>query len=156
MTPLPPELRSPPDAVDVLARTIWGEARGEDRAGREMVAAVIMNRVNADLGHDNKPDWWGEGVVEVCTRPFQFSCWNPDDANRRKLMAVTTAEPAFRDCLDIARRAVAGQIADTTGGATHYANIPLILKASGGRLPTWLVGRAPTHKHGNHTFFRIL
>ena len=47
--------------LDTLARTLWAEARGEGVAGMEAVAAVIMNRVNADLGNDDKPDWWGEG-----------------------------------------------------------------------------------------------
>ena len=33
-------------AVDVLARTMWGEARGQPKAGLEAVANVILNRVS--------------------------------------------------------------------------------------------------------------
>ena len=32
------------DDIDILARTIYGEARGEKRAGREAVAAVENSR----------------------------------------------------------------------------------------------------------------
>ena len=31
--------------IDVLARTLWGEARGEGTAGMQAVASVILNRV---------------------------------------------------------------------------------------------------------------
>lgn len=32
-------------AIDTLARTIWGEARGESQTGQEAVANVVVNRV---------------------------------------------------------------------------------------------------------------
>lgn len=145
-----------PTPHDVLARTLWGEARGEDRRGREMVANVIMNRVNLDLGRDGKPDWWGEGVIAVCLMPFQFSCWLPRDPNRKKLLAVTEADPVFRECVEIASAAIAGTLPDYTGGATHYLNIPLILK-TGQTLPTWATdARKRTADHLGHTFFRVI
>ena len=31
--------------IDVLARTIWGEARGEGTSGMSAVACVVINRV---------------------------------------------------------------------------------------------------------------
>lgn len=47
-----PEMSRSPDhaqaaqhAADVLARTLYGEARGESVRGKEAVAAVVMNRV---------------------------------------------------------------------------------------------------------------
>lgn len=30
--------------IDTLARTVWGEARGESLLGKEAVACVILNR----------------------------------------------------------------------------------------------------------------
>ena len=51
--------------IDVLARTIWAEARGEGVAGQVAVGRCIRNRVEADLGKDGKPDWWGDGYVGV-------------------------------------------------------------------------------------------
>lgn len=35
---------NPDGQVDVVARTIWGEARGEGANGMQAVANVIMNR----------------------------------------------------------------------------------------------------------------
>ena len=35
--------------IDVLARTIWAEARGEGVAGQVAVGRCIRNRVEADL-----------------------------------------------------------------------------------------------------------
>lgn len=151
-TATPPSL----DPVMVLARTLYGEARGEDRRGREMVANVIMNRVNIDLHGDGKPDWWGEGVVAVCLAPWQFSCWLPKDPNRTKLMAITEANPIFRECVEIARLAVANALPDRTHGATHYLNIPLVKKTTG-TLPAWAADASKrTAAHGGHTFFRVI
>jgi spore germination cell wall hydrolase CwlJ-like protein len=47
---------------DILARTLWGEARGETLAGQIAVAWTIRNRVND--GKDKS--WWGEGYAGVC------------------------------------------------------------------------------------------
>lgn len=149
-----PPITSTVDDVVVLARTIYGEARGEDRLGREMVASVVMNRVRMDLGHDGRPDWWGEGVGEVCMKPFQFSCWLPDDPNRAKMLAVTEADPVFRECLEIARTAISGDLPDRAGGATHYLNPRLTEKIYG--MPKWAAGRAPVASHGRHDFYRVL
>lgn len=130
--------------VDTLARTIWGEARGEPVRGREAVAACVMNRVakaEARGGH-----WWGSTVVEVCRAPWQFSCWNETDPNREKLLAVDTRDRVFQSCRRIARRAVRGTLIDPTGGATHYHHEDL--------LPWWAKGRGPTRKIGRHLFYR--
>jgi len=100
--------------VDVVARTLWGEARGEGAQGMYAVANVIANRVA-------RPGWWGTDWRSVCLSPRQFSCWNLGDPNRVKLIGVTEADPEFRQALAIARSAVAGTLEDITGGATHYA-----------------------------------
>ena len=41
-----PDLDETDKAIDVLARTIWGEARGEPLRGQEAVAHVVLNRRN--------------------------------------------------------------------------------------------------------------
>ena len=69
--------------IDTLARTIYGEARGEPIRGKEAVAAVVLNRVGRAMERGGW--WWGSSVAEVCRRPWQFSCWNADDANRTKI-----------------------------------------------------------------------
>ena len=56
--------------IDTLARTLFGEARGELYGGRVAVANVIINRAASQV------TWWGNTVEEVCRKPKQFSCWD--------------------------------------------------------------------------------
>jgi len=132
--------------IDILARTIWGEARGESHEGRVAIANVIMNRVNMDLGNDGKPDWWGEGVTQVCLKPFQFSCWLQNDPNRNKLLVVGSGDSAFADCLAIATDAVNGALPDITGGATHYHEKHIT--------PPWAAKAIKTAEIGHHIFYK--
>lgn len=143
--PVQPPSSAKPDAVDVLARTIWGEARGEPLKGQEAVAAVVLNRVAVAKGRRNF--WWGWTVETVCRKPWQFSCWNANDPNRAKLLAVQAGDLGFDTCLRIARRALAGVLADPTRGATHYHTRAVE--------PSWAKGRAPTVEIGNHLFYRL-
>ncbi|MGE5545571.1 MAG: cell wall hydrolase [Solirubrobacterales bacterium] len=143
------EARTPPPVaggtVDVLARTLWGEARGEPVAGKEAVASVVLNRVARAKAAGGR-HWWGGTVEEVCRRPWQFSCWNPGDPNRAKIEAVTMEDRTFRTCVRIARRALGGVVADATEGATHYHAI--------GLLPPWARGLTPTAEIGGHLFYK--
>lgn len=134
---------APGSAADILARTLWGEARGESVRGKEAVAAVVLNRVRRAQARGSY--WWGASVIEVCRRPWQFSCWNPSDPNAAKCAAVTVDDRNFRTCLRIARRAIAGVIDDPTAGATHYH--------AKGVLPPWARGKVPSADIGNHLFY---
>ena len=99
--------------VDILARTLWGEARGETARGRHAVANVIMNRVS-----DRR---WPNSAAAVCLQPWQFSMSKAGDPNRALAGAVTPEGSAiFRECVDLAKLAVAGDLPDITGGANHY------------------------------------
>ncbi len=129
--------------IDRLARTIYGEARGELVRGKEAVAAVIMNRVRR--ARQRGGYWWGVNVVGVCVKPWQFSCWNEGDPNRRKIETVTDANQTFQTCIRIARRALAGTLPDPTDGATHYH--------ARGITPPWAQKRVPVAEIGNHCFY---
>jgi spore germination cell wall hydrolase CwlJ-like protein len=137
-----------PDPVDVLARTLWGEARGEGEAGMEAVAAVVLNRVevSARLGGRH---WWGHDVVSVCRCKAQFSCWNPGDPNRSKLLAADDRDASFRLAKSVAERAIAGQIHDPTCGATTYKVASLPWPYSWGR------PRLPLATIGHHEFYNL-
>lgn len=135
-------------AVDILARTLWGEARGEGPKGMHAVCNVILNRA-ALADDDNNPiTWWGIDLVTICQKPYQFSCWNPDDPNRAKLMAVDEGNADFATALRIARRAVYGQVKDITGGATHYHADHVH--------PYWADNKISTAQIGQHIFYRIV
>ncbi len=132
--------------LDIFARTLWGEARGEGARGMEAVASVILNRVR--VSQAKKGFWWGNDIIAVCQKPFQFSCWNHDDPNLAKLLAVDTKDAAFVAAKDIAKRAFYGLLTDTTNNATHY-------HAAGIR-PYWIKGEKPTATIGRHVFYRIV
>lgn len=143
----PKPIPQPPDhdSADILARTLWGEARGETLAGIEAVANVIMNRVR--FAQDRGGFWWGDDITAVCQKPYQFSCWNKNDPNYFKLLAVTPDDRAFAMCQRVARRAVNNVLTDNTMGATHYHNDSVS--------PSWTRHQSPTTRIGNHTFYRI-
>jgi spore germination cell wall hydrolase CwlJ-like protein len=100
--------------TDTLARTIYGEARGETDAAKQGVAVVVMNRARA-MSYPG-----GGSVSGVCTAPSQFSCWNANDPNRAVILAASASDATFAKCLQIAQAAVDGQLPDNTGGATYY------------------------------------
>lgn len=125
---------------DTLARTIWGEARGEGNDGMRAVACVVLNRVKL-------PGWWGHTIHEVCLHPFQFSCWNDDDPNLPLLRAVTTLNPQFASACQIAQLACSGQLTDSTDGATHYFDRRITT-------PHWAEGKTPCAEIGHHLFFK--
>jgi hypothetical protein len=65
--PAAPELD--PYAVELIGRTIWGEAMGvPSKAERAAVAWCILNRVDA----------WGQSIEKVVTTPYQFQGYRPD------------------------------------------------------------------------------
>lgn len=135
---------APGSSIDILARTLWGEARGEPVRGIEALAALVMNRVRRAerRGGDY---WWGHSIQSVCLKPWQFACWTPATANRTKLEKVTEKDRRFRVCLRVARRAAAGVLDDPTHGATHYHARSL--------LPPWARGRTPCAEIGAHLFY---
>ena len=139
----------PVDLVDILARTIWGEARGEGEAGMIAVAAVVLNRVRISQDHGGRY-WWGRDIASVCQARSQFSCWNPGDPNRAKLGAVDDSDPSFRIARSVAADAVAGRIDDPTFGATTYkvASLPWPYSWGHPRLPLVEIGR--------HAFYNLL
>ena len=73
--------------IDTLARTIFGEARGEPIKGQEAVASVVLNRVKVAQARGGRY-WWGHDIISVCQKPYQFSCWNKSDPSYQRLTTV--------------------------------------------------------------------
>ena len=136
--------KDPEYAIDTLARTLYGEARGEKVRGIEAVASVVLNRVEKALQRGSY--WWGGNVEGVCLKPWQFSCWNERDPNREKLLNVSKDNKIFATCLRVARRALFGGVKDPTNGATHYH-----VK---GLMPAWARQQIPCAEVGNHVFYK--
>jgi spore germination cell wall hydrolase CwlJ-like protein len=134
---------------DVLARTLWGEARGEGAAGQIAVAWSIRNRVEMDLHNDGKPDWWGEGYAGVCQKAWQFSCWNKNDPNFPYLSGAK--QIPFRELAQAriaADQVIDGKQPDPTSGATHYYATTMP------KAPAWAAKAKQTLKMGHHIFFK--
>ena len=124
--------------VDALARTLYGEARGEGVAGMEAAASVILNRVS-----DSR---WPNRIKGVCLQAKQFSTWNFNDSNRRKALGVRVGDVVFDKCLSIATRAFNGQLRDATGGANHFHTAAVD--------PSWNRSMQRTAQIGAHIFWR--
>ena len=133
---------NPDRQADVMARTIWGEARNQGAVGMQAVANVIMNRVK-------KGGWYGETPAEVCKKPYQFSCWLTSDPNYTKLQNVTTDDRQFAQALQIAQMAINGQLGDNTGGATEYHTKSIT--------PNWDWNKLQkTASIGDHIFYKTV
>ncbi|CAI8751554.1 N-acetylmuramoyl-L-alanine amidase [Pseudomonas chlororaphis] len=130
---------------DILARTLWGEARGEGLAGQIAVAWTIRNRVN----DGRTKSWWGEGYAGVCQAQYQFSCWNKNDPNYPFLSGAKPIPAGqFAQAQRAADQVIAGAVPDPTGGATHYYATTMP------RAPAWAAKARQTVRVGQHLFFK--
>ena len=124
--------------IDILARTIYGEARGESKHGKYAIALVVYNRY---ISHK----WFaGKTIADTCLKARQFSCWNTDDPNCEKIKKLTTEQ--LRDYYTIAEDVIKGKCIDITHGATHYHT-----KAIN---PRWARGKSSCAVIGNHIFYK--
>ena len=135
--------------LNVLAQTIWGEARQEGTKGMIAVGNVIKNRAEA-----NKK-MFGQGIKGVALKPKQFSCWNEGDPNREKLKDILqydklvsmrkspTGEPfnewfqkfkntgqyleykSYLKAKEIAQQILNGSVPDPTKGAVYYHTLDI-------------------------------
>jgi len=125
------------DQADYMARTIYGEARGEGVKGMQAVANVIMNRVKAG-------GWYGASVKDVVLKPYQFSCWNENDPNR--LIIKNANQAQLKQAREIAEKVISGELPDITAGATHYY-------AKSISAPYWTKSMKKVATVGSHYFY---
>ena len=113
------------NSVDLLARVISAEARGEPYSGQVAVGAVILNRVE----HPSFPNT----IAGVVYRPGAFTCMVDGQFNE------PVADSAYR----AARDALNG--ADPSGGAIYYFNPDTATSA-------WIWSRPLITVIGKHRF----
>ena len=119
----------------IVAITILAEARGEGERGMYAVACVIAQRA---IEGKTRPDL-------VCIAPAQFSCWNPSNAQYKKLNSLLTIPESVYalklvDKLGKLKRSYVGY-------ANHYHTHTVA--------PSWSRGKAPVKIIGGHRFFRL-
>lgn len=133
--------------LDILARTIWGEARGEGYAGMQAVANVVINRFELAQKSPAKARQFGATIRDVCLKRKQFSAWNKNDPNYKRVIAVDETDRQYVTALYLAERAINGTLPDITGGADHYHTQFIA--------PSWSRGQTAVASVGNHKFFRL-
>ena len=133
---------------NVLADTIYGEARGEfSRMNGGLpsliaVANVVVNRLKIQRH-------FGRTLSEVCLKPKQFSCWLAGDPNFLELQNPQRLKsPLWKLCLSVAKSVAEGHWPDLTKGSTHYY-------AEWSSPPFWARGTPPQLQIGQHIFFSL-
>src|SRR5258705_5674072 len=131
---------------EIMALTIYGEARGESIEGQIAVANVIMNRWRANLTKFKT-------VKEVCLEPFQFSCWNKSDPNYdllersgQNILDGKQLDSVLKQCLYISRGVMGFNLNDNTRGAKNYMTTQLL---DSDRRPGWAKNRTNELMMGN-------
>lgn len=131
--------------VDVVALTLWGEARGESLDGKAAVAWVIRNRAVRRE----------QTYKAVCLARAQFSCWWPS-GGRANYQALSTlaaqirerTDPLLEECRWVAEGVMRGVLWDRTRGADHYMTTELYHESP----PAWAREMPVSSVVGNHTF----
>jgi len=130
--------------IEILARTIYGEARGEPDLGRVAVGWTVRNRAQR----------YGSTLSEACLKSVHYSCWNNaagNDANQLAMLTADLGNRSFARCMIAACQVAFGLAVDPTDGATHYhsRDIPP---------PAWALddegNQRPYHSIGRHLFYR--
>ena len=135
--------------VELLARTLYGEARDQGEEGMTAVGNVVLNRLN-------KKSWYGARIEDIIKLPYQFSVFNPEtkpdqfeqDDNYKATISATVDDPDYIAAREIALGLLEGRIKDNTDGATHYYNPD---EAN----PTWIDSpkMKSLKKIGKHSFY---
>lgn len=113
--------------MQLLARAVNGEARGEPYEGQVAVAAVILNRVN----HSSFPNT----IAGVIYQPGAFTAVSDGQIN----VPIDTSSTVYKACRD----AMNGW--DPTGGAIYYFNPDTATNS-------WIWSRPLIKQIGKHRF----
>ena len=130
--------------LEIAARTVFGEARGESYEGKKAVAWVLKNRWLSTRGQFAKDDT----LATACLRHRQFSAWNAGDPNLGAMRKTGEWDRSYRDSL----RAVLEVIDELTDSLT-FGSLWYHAQAVS---PDWAVGAKPAARHGTHVFYNEL
>jgi spore germination cell wall hydrolase CwlJ-like protein len=136
-------------SLKIVAKTIYGEARGEYQSktgGLPSLIAVANVILNRYISTNDK-----RLIEDICTKPKQFSCWNKCDPNFRVISGElsASADSIYGICETVAKEVVLGHWPDITKGATNYYSKSM--KAP----PYWASHGDVTMMIGNHVFIKL-
>jgi hypothetical protein len=129
-----------PRDLDLMARTIVGEADDEPNIGKAAVAHVILNRMK----QKDAPD-----AASIILAPKQFTAWQDRPGY---LASLSPKSKSYQDAYNIVQNVVRGDIPDPTDGALNYANVDAVRRAGNTSAMRWINGMTNVSKIGSHTF----
>ena len=131
--------------LDILARTLYGEARGEFAQGGPAVLIAVANVIMNRFKQGGK---FGKTVTEVCLKPRQFSCWNQNDPNRPLLQQEDLERDGlFKVCQKVAQKVAKGIWPDLTRESDHYHATSC--------KPSWARAEKVKLRLGRHVFYKL-
>jgi len=142
------------DDKQIMGLTIYGEARGEPDEGKIAVGSVILERVD-------KKSWMGKSIQEVCLKPYQFSCYLPNDPNFPQLKNIANdwdnqynISQVLQNCYGIASGLIDGSIPRTPeiaeAHAYQYLTVALLNSPN---CPSWVKSMKEVCRVGAQVFF---
>lgn len=142
--------------LDVMVRTIIGEAANEPDVGKIAVCHVILNRART-----NTPWYGGNNVADVARhkayvrRPsgmrlvWQFEPWM---TRRKYLWGIQKHSTLYQSVKKLTVGCINGTYTDPTDGATHFLEPAIVRSRRGGTLPAWASGEG--RRIGRHVFYK--
>lgn len=131
------------DAANIVAKTLFYEARGEGKEGIDAVASVLYNRAGGKA----------ENLPTVCLAPKQFSYWNDKKVNEKyyeNTVPFSASKPGkdremWLYCQKISGQLIFNEFKSTIGNLNSYY-------AHNKVTPDWADKLKDTKKVNNHTF----
>jgi hypothetical protein len=142
--------------VDIMVRTVIGEAARESDEGKIAVVWIILTRAMQNVR------WYGgNSVTGVALHQskrvradgrtittWQFEPWM---SRRAELWRISKYSAQYRHVRELVVGCINGTHKDPTDGATHFLEPNVVMKRSGA-LPAW--ARGTGKRIGNHVFFK--
>lgn len=131
--------------VNMLALTMWGEARSHGVEGMRAVGHVIQNRLNSSRN-------FGDSIEGVVKKRKHFSCWNKGDPNRERMLNIdelpenSAGAVRWQEAQELARDILNGKSKDPTKGSLFYHTTAV--------KPAWADGVRPIAQVDNHVFYK--
>ena len=113
----------------IIARMLFGEARNCSREEKRVIAYTAINRAK-----DGKK-WNGETIKDSILKEWQYSCFNDNDPNKKKLMDPQRYDSkSWEECLTAADTVLGENSNSYNLGQTHYHTLAISPKWAGSKL----------------------
>lgn len=122
-------VRLRPGELELMARVVAAEARGESDAGQRAIAWTILNRLD-------EPETFGSTVTKVLLRPYQYA----------KPAAIRDNSESYMRAMLATLKAVLGEGGDPSRGSLYFFRTDMT------PWPAWAKHMQVRAAIGRHTF----